>query len=122
MAGQRLQGFGAGPGGGLVSVAGQSWLPYVPLTNPTPAHPDYVSGHSTYSAAAAVLRMFTGSDAFNAFNHSVAIPARSLRFDPALPTSNVTLPLDTFSTAYRDGARRPSCKARCGRRQGGGSR
>ena len=98
MAGQRLQGYGAGPAGGLNSAAGESWLPYVPLTNPTPAHPDYVSGHSTYSAAAgAVLRMFTGSDAFN---HSVAIPARSMRFDPALPTSNIILAWDTFSTAY----------------------
>jgi hypothetical protein len=35
----------------------------VPLHIPTPAHPDYVSRHSTFSAAAAqVVRSFTGSE------------------------------------------------------------
>ena len=97
MAGQRIQGYAAGPAGGLQSLAGEAWLPFQPLSSPGPAHPDFVSGHSTYSmASAAVLRLFTGSDAFK---HSVAIPAHSMLFDPALPANNVTLAWDTFSYA-----------------------
>ena len=94
MAGQRIQGYGAGPAGGLQAIAGEAWLPYQQLGAPTPAHPDFVSGHSTYSAAsAAVLRLFTGSDAFN---HSVTIRARSSQLDPALPSADLTLRWDTF--------------------------
>ena len=97
MAGQRIQGYGAGPAGPLQSISGEAWLPYQPLTAPTPAHPDYVSGHSTYSmASATVLRLFTGSDVFN---HNVAIPARSMLYDPALPAADMTLGWDTFSYA-----------------------
>ena len=96
-AGQRIQGYGAGPAGGLQAIAGEAWLPYQPMTAPGPAHPDYVSGHSTYSAAsAAVLRLFTGSDTFN---HSVTIRARSSLFDPALPAADLTLNWDTFTFA-----------------------
>ena len=95
--GQRIQGYGAGPAGGLQSIAGESWLPYQLLTNPGPAHPDYVSGHSTYSAAsAAVLRLFTGSDAFH---HSVSFTARSMLYDPTLPTADTALGWDTFTYA-----------------------
>lgn len=94
MAGQRVQGYGAGPAGGLQAMAGEAWLPFQPLTSPGPAHPDYVSGHSTYSAAsAAVLRLFTGSDTFN---HSVSIPARSSVFDPVLPAADISLRWNTF--------------------------
>ncbi len=93
----RIQGYVAGPAGGLQAIAAESWVPYQLLTNPGPAHPDYVSGHSTYSAAsAAVLRLFTGSDAFN---HSVTIAARSMLYDPALPTAELTLRWDTFTLA-----------------------
>ena len=97
LAGQRIQGYGNGPGGGLQAIDGESWLPYQLLTNPTPAHPDYVSGHSTYSAAsAAVLRLFTGSDVFN---HHVDIPAHSLPYDSTLPAADMTLGWDTFTYA-----------------------
>ena len=96
-ASQRIQGYGPGPAGGLQAIAGDAWLPYQPLTNPTPAHPDYVSGHSTYSAAsAAVLRLFTGSDAFN---HSASFAARSMLYDPTLPAANTALGWDTFTYA-----------------------
>jgi membrane-associated phospholipid phosphatase len=97
LAGQRIQGYAAGPAAGLQSLAGESWLPYQPLTAPGPAHPDFVSGHSTYSmASAAVLRLFTGSDVFK---HSVTIPAHAMLFDPALPAKNLTLSWETFSIA-----------------------
>ncbi|WP_426211439.1 DUF6851 domain-containing protein [Massilia sp. TWP1-3-3] len=96
-AGQRIQGYGAGPAAGLQALAGEAWLPYQLLANPTPAHPDYVSGHSTYSAAsAAVLRLFTGSDVFK---HGVAIPKRSMLYDPALPSAESSLGWDTFTYA-----------------------
>ncbi len=96
-AGQQILGYGAGPAGGLRTIAGETWIPYQQAISPTPAHPDYVSGHSTYSmASATVLRLFTGSDAFN---HSVALTARSSVFDPALPTADTALGWDTFTYA-----------------------
>jgi hypothetical protein len=43
----------------------ESWQPHQSLTFVTPPFPEYVSGHSTFSAAAAeVLTRFTGSDTF----------------------------------------------------------
>jgi hypothetical protein len=108
-AGQRIQGYGAGPAGGLQTIAGEAWLPWQPLSAPGPAHPDFVSGHSTYSmASATVLKLFTGSDVFN---HNVAIPARSMRFDPALPEANASLGWDTFTYA--------ACEAGASRVYGG---
>jgi hypothetical protein len=107
--GQTIQGYGAGPAGPLQAIAGEAWLPWHPLSAPGPAHPDHVSGHSTYSmASATVLRLFTGSDVFN---HSVAIPARSMRFDPALPAANASLGWDTFTYA--------ACEAGASRVYGG---
>ena len=45
---------------------GEEWLPYQPMDFITPPFSEYVSGHSTFSAAAAyILRSFTQSDAFN---------------------------------------------------------
>jgi hypothetical protein len=97
LAGQPMQGYSAGPAGGLQTHDGAAWLPFQPLFAPCPPHPDFVSGHSTYSmASATVLRLFTGSDVFN---HSVAIPARSLRYDPTLPAADAALGWDTFTYA-----------------------
>ncbi len=49
--------LGAGP------IQGETWRPYIP----TPNFPEYTSGHSTFSgAAAAVLKDFRGSDSLNA--------------------------------------------------------
>jgi hypothetical protein len=56
-----------------------------------------VSGHSSFSAAAAeVLRRFTGSELFGA---SYTKAPRSLALDPALPGQPVTLQWATFSAA-----------------------
>ncbi len=70
-AGQLILAWG-GPYKGTRLIRGESYLPYQPATSLTPPFPEYVSGHSTFSAAGArVLRTFTGSDLFGA---SVTIP------------------------------------------------
>ena len=40
-----------GPGKGYGKVLGQNWLPYQATSVVTPAFPEYVSGHSTFTAA-----------------------------------------------------------------------
>ncbi|MFP2924834.1 vanadium-dependent haloperoxidase [Pyxidicoccus sp. 3LG] len=63
-AGRELWGW-VGPGQGVDRIPAEEWHPYSPRTFVTPPFPGYVSGHSTVSAAAArVLELFTGSDAF----------------------------------------------------------
>jgi hypothetical protein len=71
---------------------------YQPATFPTPPFPDYVSGHSTYSAAAArILELWTGSDRFG---HSVNMPAGSSKIEPGItPAHPVTLSWETFTEA-----------------------
>ena len=88
----------AGPYQGTQWIDGANWLPYQPLTFITPPFPEYVSGHSTFSASAAeVLRRFTGSDQFH--NH-VVIPHGSSRVEPGLtPSRDITLRWPTFSAA-----------------------
>jgi hypothetical protein len=49
----------AGPNQGTRFIPAEQFVSYIA----TPPHPDFVSGHSTFSGAAArVLRLFTGSD------------------------------------------------------------
>lgn len=63
-AGQMVEAWG-GPDQGTQVIRGETWMPYQPLTFVTPAFAEYVSGHSTFSAAAAaVLTLFTGSNQF----------------------------------------------------------
>ncbi|MEM7331875.1 MAG: vanadium-dependent haloperoxidase [Chloroflexota bacterium] len=63
-AGEMIESWG-GPDQGTQMILGEEWLPYQSLTFVTPPFAEYVSGHSTFSAAAAeVLTAFTGSDAF----------------------------------------------------------
>lgn len=38
MAGQRIQGYGAGPAGGMLAIAGEAGLPYRPRSAPAPGH------------------------------------------------------------------------------------
>lgn len=88
----------AGPGQGTRSIAGENWQPYQALTFVTPAFPEHVSGHSTFSAAGAtILRLFTGSDRMNA---SVTLAAGSSPFEPGItPREPVTLRWNTFREA-----------------------
>jgi hypothetical protein len=87
-----------GPGRGTRAIRGEDWLPYQPPTVVTPPFPEYVSGHSTFSAAAAeVLASFTGSQRFGL---SVTVPARSSMIEPGVtPTRPVTLTFRTFAEA-----------------------
>jgi hypothetical protein len=53
----------AGPGKGTEVIPAETFKSYLP----TPPFPEYTSGHSAFSAAAAeVLRRVTGSDTFRA--------------------------------------------------------
>lgn len=48
--GQQIRVWG-GPGKGTISMDGRFWVPYQLNTFPTPPFPEYISGHSTFSAA-----------------------------------------------------------------------
>jgi len=92
-----------GPYKGYGPVKGENWIPYQELTVVTPPFPEYVSGHSTFSAAGArVIRTFFGADTFGA---SVTIRAGTSRFEPRTdthpgsPAKDVTLSWPTFSAA-----------------------
>ena len=95
--GQPVQAW-AGPGLGTRTIDGASWLPYQQPTFPTPPFPEYLSGHSTFSAAgAAILKYFTGSDSYG---DSVTLPAGSSLVEPGLvPADDLTLCWATFSSA-----------------------
>ncbi|MGH2391251.1 MAG: vanadium-dependent haloperoxidase [Chloroflexota bacterium] len=94
--GQLVNAWG-GPCLGTRAIRGETWQPYQPATVVTPPFPEYVSGHSTFSAAAAeVLKRFTGSDAYGA---SFTVPAGSSSVEPCTPASAVTLSWATFSAA-----------------------
>jgi PAP2 superfamily len=95
--GQQIRAWG-GPGKGTVTMDARFWIPYQPSTFPTPPFPEYISGHSTFSAAGAeILRLFTGSDAFGA---SVTFAAGSSKIEPGLtPSSPVILQWNTFTDA-----------------------
>lgn len=83
-----------GPNKGYGKVLGQYWLPYQALNVVTPAFPEYVSGHSTFSAAGrAVINRFFGTDNFNA---KVTIPAGSSKFEKGLPAKPVVLSWKTL--------------------------
>ena len=86
-----------GPCLGTEQIPGESWEPYQPVTIVTPPFPEYISGHSTFSAAAAeVLGRFTGSDRFGA---SVVLPVQSSTVEPCTPAQPVSLSWTTFSAA-----------------------
>ena len=88
--------LGAGP------IQGETWTPYIP----TPNFPEYTSGHSTFStAAAAVLKGFRGAAEFDA---SVTIRQGSSFVEPAtathpgVPAADVTFSWHTFEEAAWD--------------------
>ena len=62
--GQRIRAW-AGPYEGTRWINGEDWMPYQAACFVSPAFAEFVSGHSTFSAASAeVLAAFTDSDAF----------------------------------------------------------
>jgi hypothetical protein len=87
----------AGPGRGPRWIYGTDWRPYQPSDVVTPAFPEFISGHSTFSAAGAeVLRRFTGSDVFGA---SYTQAAGTSIVEPPLPKKSLTLFWPTFTAA-----------------------
>lgn len=93
-AGKKIQAWG-GAYKGTREIDGADWQPYLKTT---PPFPEYVSGHSTFSAAAAeVLRRFTGDDVFG---YTVHIKARSSRIEPGkVPAQDRVLSWSTFTNA-----------------------
>ena len=78
-----------GPNKGYGKVPGERWLPYQALNVVTPGFPEYVSGHSTFSAAGrSVINQFFGTDNFNA---KVTIPAGSSKIEKGVPAKPVVL-------------------------------
>ncbi|MEL6552819.1 MAG: DUF6851 domain-containing protein [Cyanobacteria bacterium J06621_11] len=86
-----------GPEQGTQWILGTDWLPYQDITFLTPPFAEYVSGHSTFSAAAAeVLAQYTGSDNFGV---CYTEPAGSSTFERNTPNAPVELCWDTFTEA-----------------------
>jgi hypothetical protein len=90
-----------GPKKGYGKVPGERWLPYQPLNVVTPGFPEYVSGHSTFSAAGrAVINKFFGTDTFNA---KVTIPAGSSKIEPGVtPAKTLTFTWKTLDNMADD--------------------
>jgi hypothetical protein len=88
----------AGPYQGTQTFDGALFGGYQETNVVTPPFPEYVSGHSIFSAAAAeVLRSFTGSDDLG---YSVTLPAGSSALEPGLvPATDLTFTFPTFSDA-----------------------
>jgi hypothetical protein len=95
--GQPVQAWG-GPYQGTKTIQGEDWRPYQRANFVTPPFPEYLSGHSTFSAAAAILlKAAIGSDTFGM---SVTIAAGSSRIEPgAVPAAPVTLSWKSFTAA-----------------------
>jgi hypothetical protein len=83
------------------TVMGENWKPFQPDSFLTPPFPEYSSGHSCFSAAAAtVLRLFTGSDTFGS---SATVVAGSSKVQPGVtPAADVVLSWATFTDAAEE--------------------
>lgn len=92
--GKKIKGWN---GSSVTTINGEAWRPYQVATFPTPPFPEFTSGHSGFSMAAAeVLKRFTGSDSFGA-SYTQPVP---LRVEPNLAAAvGVTLRWDTFTEA-----------------------
>ncbi|HYU56647.1 MAG TPA: vanadium-dependent haloperoxidase, partial [Actinomycetota bacterium] len=84
---------------GVGWILATEWMPYQRPTFVTPAFPGFVSGHSTFSRAAAeVMTAFTGSSYFPGGLSEWRIPAGSLTVE-AGPSDDVTLQWATYYDA-----------------------
>jgi len=76
----------AGPGKGVIKMAGEQWRPYSPDVFLTPPFPGYTSGHATASGAGSrILEYFTGSDRYGA----VAIQQVGYMTEPDFTTAQM---------------------------------
>ena len=80
-------------------ILGTTWMPYQLPTFVTPSFPGYVSGHSTFSRAAAeVLAGITGSEFFPGGLAEWTVKKDSLRIEPG-PSTDVVLQWATYFDA-----------------------
>ena len=85
--------------GGVKWILASTWVPYQLPTFVTPSFPAWVSGHSSFSRAAAeVLVGFTGSEYFPGGIATYTIKAGSLKFE-AGPTTDISLQWATYYDA-----------------------
>jgi hypothetical protein len=84
---------------GVRWIRAVDWVPYQLPTFVTPAFAGYVSGHSTFSRAAAeVLTAFTGSSYFPGGQYEVPVPRGALKIEQG-PSRDVTLQWATYFDA-----------------------
>ncbi|HEU5381777.1 MAG TPA: phosphoesterase [Ktedonobacteraceae bacterium] len=87
----------AGPNRGTQQIDGTYWQPYQANGLITPPYPEYCSEHSSFSSAAAeILRRFTGNDRMNI---SYTQPAHSSQIEHSMPAHDTTLSWHTFTQA-----------------------
>jgi hypothetical protein len=91
----------AGPFQGNRFIDPKDWQPYQVPSFLTPPFAEFVSGHSTFSAASAeILKSFTGSDQFGGM---AVVKAGSSLIEPGVtPTFDVKLSWRTFSIAAEE--------------------
>lgn len=96
--GKTIKAWG-GPGKGTIEIQGENWRTFQINTFPTPPFPEYVSGHSGFSmAAAVVLELFTGKPDFGYFY----MQNKPLAADPAEDVVGITMRWATFREAAQD--------------------
>lgn len=90
-----------GEGLGTRTILADNFVTYQdPKGGYSPPFAEYVSGHSTFSgAAAAVLTSFSGDTTFGA---STILPAGGSNFDPTFPTTSMMLSWADFETAAQE--------------------
>ena len=85
--------------GGVSWILAVDWVPYQLPTFVTPAFQGYISGHSTFSRAAAeVMTAFTGSEYFPGGASGYTITAGSLKFEKG-PSTDIRLEWATYYDA-----------------------
>jgi hypothetical protein len=88
-----------GPSRGVRWIRAVDWVPYQAPTFVTPAFPGYISGHSTFSRAAAeVLTGFTGSSYFPGGLYEWRVPAGSFGVETG-PSEDLAMQWATFFDA-----------------------
>jgi hypothetical protein len=99
-AGKKVRAWG-GPGAGTRTIDGATWHPYQPATFVTPPFAEFISGHSTFSRAAAeVLKSFTGR---GEYGDSWTQPAGASLIEPGVtPSTPVRLSWETFTGAAEE--------------------
>ena len=91
--GQTIRSWG-GPGVGTAWIRGEDWKPYQRPSNPSPSFPEFISGHSTFSAAASTVMAGIRGDAADL---RFTFAAGGVPFDPTVPTAPVNLSWNSLS-------------------------